>query len=97
MHALRGAPAAVKGYGDGDTCPLFPKHGNMYVLQGSDPPLQWCPHAEHAGTFGADGKPASRNRWPLFGFEESVASYLARLDRAIRQADLPDLSDLEVT
>jgi hypothetical protein len=71
--------------GDGDTCPLWPEHGNMLVLRSSSPPVQWCPHAEHEGTLGKNGKPRSRSRWPLYGFEESVAAYLARIDSAIRQ------------
>lgn len=81
--------------GDGDTCPLFPAHGNMVVLPASDPPTQFCPHQTHDGKPGKE-MPPSRNHWPLYGFEESVQSYLARLDRAIQSASLPDLSDVEV-
>ncbi len=80
--------------GDGDTCPLFPEHGNMLVIQGTDPPLQYCPHVIHDGSRGEAGVPASRSRWPLHGFEDSVRTYTARLDQAIRKAKLPDLSDL---
>lgn len=82
--------------GDGDICPLFQPHGHMYVLKGSNPPTQWCPHSDHAGETGETGIPASRSRWPLYGFEEAVITYNARLDRAIREAGLPDLSTLEV-
>jgi len=82
--------------GNGDVCPLFPEHGQMLVTSGN-PPKQLCPHVEHdGGPRGSDGAPRSRALWPYHGFEESVASYMARLDRAIRQAKLPDLSDLEV-
>lgn len=82
--------------GDGDVCPLFPKHGRMLVLNGAPPPKQYCAHVIHDGSRGEQGVPASRSRWPLYGFEDTVATYLARLDNAIRKADLPDLSDLEV-
>lgn len=82
--------------GDGDTCPLFPQHGPMFVLKGSSPPEQWCPHSDHDGTPGKSGPPRSRAKWPLYGFEDSVATYVARLDHAIQRAALPDLSDLEV-
>lgn len=85
------------GIGDGDICPLFPEHGPMFTLKGSSPPAQWCPDSTHAGRPGKAGPPTSRSQWPLYGFEDSVQTYLARLDRAIRQAELPDLSDLEVT
>ena len=82
--------------GNGDVCPLFPEHGQMLVTSGN-PPKQLCPHVAHDGApRGSDGAPRSRALWPYHGFEESVASYMARLDRAIRQAKLPDLSDLEV-
>jgi hypothetical protein len=70
--------------GNGDTCPLFPEHGNMFTLKDSDPPLQRCAHQAHDGEPGPSGAPASRSVWPLYGFEESVVTYLARLDRAIR-------------
>lgn len=83
--------------GDGDRCPIFPEHGIMYVIQGSDPPMQWCPHSAHAGRPGKDGPPMTRAKWPLYGIEEAVAAYNARIDYAIKQAGLPDLSDLEVT
>lgn len=82
--------------GDGDMCPLFPEHGQMFTLKGSSPPKQWCPDSVHAGRPGKSGPPPSKNQWPLFGFEDNVQTYLARLDRAIREAGLPDLSDLEV-
>lgn len=82
--------------GNGDTCPLFPEHGNMSVLSGSDPPKQWCAHQMHDGQPGKSGVPRSRAIWPLYGFEESVTAYVARLEFAIRTATLPDLSDLEV-
>lgn len=82
--------------GDGDTCPLFPEHGNMQTVRGSTPPKQYCPHVIHDGKAGRDGVPASRAFWPLYGFDDTVASYLARLDKAIREAGLPDLSNLEV-
>lgn len=83
------------GIGDGDVCPLFPDHGNMFVLKGTDPPQQWCPHSGHLNKPGSE-IPPSRSKWPLHGFEDSVGTYLARLDRAISQAALPDLSDVEV-
>lgn len=88
--------------GNGDVCPLFPEHGNMLVLptEKGVTPKQYCPHVDHDGRgksqYTPEGMPRSRCFWPLFGFEETVASYMARLDRAIRDADLPDLSDLEV-
>lgn len=88
--------SGARDTGDGDLCPLFPQHGHMLVVKGSDPPKQWCPHVGHQGTLGKDGLPISRAMWPLYGFEDSVKTYLARLDRAIAQAGLPDLSDLEV-
>lgn len=67
----------------------------MAVLVG-DIPKQWCAHQTHDGGMGPDGIPASRSIWPLHGFDESVKAYKARLDRAIAQTALPDLSDLEV-
>lgn len=90
--------------GDGDTCPLFPEHGNMYVLRTEGKaPLQWCSNVVHDGTGPKDAQglrpPPSRAFWPLHGFEETVAAHMARLNRAIREAgasDLPDLSTLEV-
>lgn len=83
--------------GNGDTCPLFPEHGNMSVLRTShDAPHQWCAHQVHDGQPGKTGVPRSRALWPLYGFEESVAAYLARLHKAVRTATLPDLNDLEV-
>jgi hypothetical protein len=87
---------SIHDTGDGDRCPLFPQHGHMIVVKGSSPAVQWCPHVQHDGGPGKNGEPRSRNRWPLYGFEDTVQTYMARLDRAIRQAGLPDLSDLEV-
>ena len=55
--------------GDGDTCPLSPHHGQMYLLSGTQ--TQWCAHVAH------DGRPMnhpmgpavrSRAKWP-FGHE----------------------------
>lgn len=85
--------------GNGETCPLFPEHGNMFVLPQEDgPPMQYCPHVEHDGRWASTSQPGStppsRNVWPVYGFAESVQSYIARLDRAIREAGLPDLSDI---
>lgn len=87
--------------GNGEPCPLFPEHGNMFVLppQDGQPPKQYCPHVDHDGRGSRsqpDSIPRSRNMWPVHGFRESVEAYTARLDRAIREAGLPDLSDLEV-
>ena len=83
--------------GNGDTCPLYPEHGTMSVLKTShDAPRQWCAHQSHDGASGKNGWPRSRAIWPLYGFEESVAAYLARLHKAVREADLPDLGDVEV-
>lgn len=82
--------------GNGDTCPLFPQHGVMLVLGGSTPVQQVCPHQEHDGGPGKGSAPQSRSVWPLHGFEDTVATYMARLDRAIREAGLPDLSDLSL-
>jgi hypothetical protein len=90
----------ARGTGNGDVCPLFPDHGQMLVLAAKPgaAPRQYCPHHAHDGEgHGEDAIPRSRSMWPLHGFEESVATYMALLDRAIRQAELPDLSDLEVT
>lgn len=90
------------GAGNADTCPLFPDHGAMMTIPNSNPPRQYCPHRIHDGlppTAPNGGVPPSRAFWPLFGFEESRDAYMARLDRAIREAgpdDLPDLSTLEV-
>lgn len=76
-------------YGDGDVCPLFPEHGRMYTIKMSDPPMQWCASQVHDGGVGKSGVPASRSRWPLYGFEDTVATYMARLDKAIREAAEP--------
>ena len=84
----------IDSVGDGDTCPLYPEHGAMVVLSGLDPAQQFCPHVMHDG-LGKD-LPASRSRWPLYGFEDTVKSYIARLDRAIKASNLPDLKDLEI-
>lgn len=85
-----------RSLGDGDLCPLFPEHGHMYSLTEEHPPLQYCPHQQHDGGTGTTAAPASRCFWPLYGLEDSVKAYMARLDKAIREAGLPDLSDLEV-
>lgn len=85
-----------RSVGDGDNCPLFPDHGPMLTINGSNPPMQYCPDQMHDGVWGADKAPASRAMWPLYGLEDTVRTYIARLDRAIREAALPDLSDLEV-
>lgn len=82
--------------GNGDTCPLFPQHGNMLVLPESTPPRQYCPDQIHDGKPGTDGVPASRAFWPVYGFEESVLAYTARLDRAIREASPTELLDLDM-
>lgn len=78
--------------GDGDRCPLNAEHGHMYVLQSSDgAPKQYCSHVAHDGK----GKqPKTRSLWPLYGLEDTVTAYLARLDKAVRDAELADLSDL---
>jgi hypothetical protein len=87
---------AGSGVGNGDLCPLWPEHGNMLVIPNSDPPKQFCPHVQHDGPVGSHGAIApSRSVWPLYGFADSVTTYLARLDRAVRQASadaLPDVS-----
>jgi hypothetical protein len=88
--------AKRSGIGDGDVCPLFPDHDQMVVLKGGMPPKQYCPHVAHDGLGGPNGRPQSRSIWPLYGFDETVVAYKARLDRAIRMASLPDLSDMEV-
>ena len=84
--------------GDGDECPLFPAHGYMQRLPNSNPPSQWCPAQEHDGKWDALGKmPKSRSRWPYYGFEDTVTTYMRRLDRAITLAgDHPDAVELEV-
>jgi hypothetical protein len=64
----------------------------MYALRG-DTPRQYCSHRMHDGWAGV---PATRALWPLYGFEESVTTYFARVDKAVREAGLPDLSTLEV-
>lgn len=79
-------PRVRSDVGDGDLCPLFPAHGFMLTVSVSDPPKQYCPHVEHDGGPGTVGAPRSRSIWPLYGFEESVKTYMARLDRAIREA-----------
>lgn len=67
----------------------------MIVVPGSDPPVQWCPHAEHDGGWGDNVRnPPTRNRWPLYGFDESVKTHLTRL--AKMGTDFPVLR-LEVT
>lgn len=76
--------------GDGDTCPLFPAHGNMFTLP-SDPPKQYCPHVMHDGL---GDVPRTRAIWPLYGLDDTVQTYLMRLTRRVEQADLPDLSTL---
>lgn len=88
--------AARHDTGDGDKCPLFPEHGNMHVIPSAGPPMQRCIHVAHDGRPEGKGAPPSRASWPLHGFEDSVKTYMARLDRAIRQAELPDLSDLSL-
>jgi len=86
--------------GDGDRCPLVPSHGNMLVLNGKGPPKQYCPHVMHdgGGKPSEDGSrwPRSRALWPLYGLEDTVNTYLVRLQHAIEKADLPDLSDLSL-
>lgn len=105
MHMERSWALSKRGdVGNGNTCPLFPEHGNMSVLTTTGKaPVQWCPHVVHDGSGPRDAlgnrPPKSRAFWPYHGFEESVAAYMARLDRAIREItnlDLPDLTDLEV-
>lgn len=64
----------------------------MFVLR-SIPPRQYCSHRMHDGQVSV---PATRALWPLYGFEESVRTYWARVDKAVREAGLPDLSTLEV-
>ena len=88
--------AKREDFGNGDVCPLFPDHGRMYVIKDSDPKKQYCPHQVHDGGVRTSGIPASRAMWPLYGFEDTVKTYMARLDKAIRESALPDLSDVEV-
>jgi hypothetical protein len=84
--------------GDGDRCPLFPNHGNMLVLNTKGPPKQYCSHVIHDGggvpDDGGHRPPRTRAVWPLYGLEETVQTYLMRLDHAIAKAELPDLGDL---
>ena len=86
--------------GNGDWCPLFAEeHGRMWTLphKPGEPPKQFCPHVDHDGRGMGDRRiPQSRAIWPVHGFKDTVDTYLARLDRAIRDAGAPDLSDLEV-
>lgn len=82
--------------GDGDACPLFPEHGQMVCLLQEDPPMQFCPAQIHDGKPGRNGVAPSRNIWPYHGFEDTVKSYFARLDKAIREATIEDLEALEV-
>ena len=53
------ARTALRDYGDGDLCPLVPRHGHMYV----EGQTQYCPHHDH------DNEPRSRCFWPLYGAE----------------------------
>jgi hypothetical protein len=78
-------------HGNGETCPLFPEHGNMFILAplAGKPPMQYCSHVIHDGHGGPDSVPRSRKFWPVHGFEESVAAYFARLDKAIREMEVP--------
>jgi hypothetical protein len=76
--------------GDGDTCPLFPQHGNMFTIPG-DVPKQYCAHIIHDGR---KDVPATRSIWPLYGLDDTVHTYLKRLEKAVAQSDLPDLSDV---
>jgi hypothetical protein len=90
-----------RSVGNGDICPLVPAHGVMMALASKPAaaPMQWCPHQMHDGQpkQAAEGPPPrSRSLWPLYGFEATVASYMARLHHAVSLAELPDLSDLEV-
>jgi hypothetical protein len=78
--------------GDGDLCPLVDGHGYMQIIPGTNPPQQWCPHQTHDGVWDGNGKqPKSRSTWPLYGLDDTVASYMARLDRAIREASKAEL------
>lgn len=78
--------------GDGDRCPLNPEHGHMYVLQShTGAPKQYCSHVDHDGK---GKRPGSRSLWPLYGLEDTVNTYIARLDKAVREASPIDLSDL---
>lgn len=92
MASLKVRMADCRSVGNGDTCPLVPAHGPMHHLQGSDPPTQWCPHVMHDGKLGSTRRgiepvPRTRAIWPLYGFEESVETYLARLYRAVSRGD----------
>lgn len=78
-----------EGRGDGDTCPLRPEHGRMFVLP-TNPPKQYCPHVWHDGL--AD-IPQTRAIWPLYGLEDTVSAYVALAEREARKI-LPDLSGI---
>ena len=47
--------------GDGDSCPLFPTHGRMFVIRDSEPPKQYCSHVAHDGVKGENAIPRSRS------------------------------------
>jgi len=52
--------------GDGDVCPLNPRHGQMYFIHGPGK-VQWCAHVSHEGRPASHplGKaPATRSKWP---------------------------------
>ena len=74
--------------GNGDTCPLVPEHGNMWVLSGGS--TQWCPNQYHT----ARGT-ASRAAWPLNGLEAAVREHWIATEKG-KAAAFPDLSELEV-
>lgn len=76
--------------GDGDPCPLRPEHGNMFVLVGTggNPPMQYCSHVWHDGH---GGVPRTRAVWPLYGLEDTVATYVALAERESRQVGLPPI------
>ena len=56
------------GIGDGDVCPVEPRHGAMLVLRplAGRPSNQYCPHHSHDGN--------SRAFWPVTTVEKDSAS-----------------------
>lgn len=60
--------------GDGDTCPVVPGHGNMFVQPGNR--VQFCAHQTHDGIWERGGKtPQTPAFWPYHHFEAAVEAY----------------------
>lgn len=87
----------VEQTGDGDTCPLDPEHGRMFVLK-TGVVCQYCPNQSHDGVWTPEGKsPKTRKVWPYHHLAEAVADHLrGTMEPTAGEAALPDLSDLEV-